>query len=111
MKPELKKIKIDCFIVPNKITERGIWFIDYPWDVMGEYYDKVGKSWTDENFILVDLHLDNQNNIVLKNSSIELQHNIDKRNKIKCYNALTQLFGSKFKWDKTQNGTMKLSLK
>ena len=109
LKKELKKIKVKLFVVKNKIYN-GIYFTDYPWDVVS---NKLGNNYdlNKVKFLIVPLKINYENEIVLDKGFVNIQHSgITHNTKKQVIELLKNMFGKKYKWSGKQKDTINIKL-
>ena len=107
LKKELKKVGVKLFIVKNKIYN-GIYFTDYPWDVVS---NKLGDYSEKEKFLIVVLKINYDNEIILDKGFVNIQHHgITYNTKKEVIKLLKNIFGKKYRWSEQQKDTIQLKL-
>jgi len=105
---EIKKLDIDVFIVPLPISSKGVYWIDYPWDVIRDKYEDRANF--DNSFIIIVLKIDEFNRLELFDNELNIQHNIHSKKYKKLDKFMKSTFKSKYKWDRLSEETINLKL-
>jgi hypothetical protein len=85
----------------------GIYFTDYPWDVVS---NKLGDYDEKEKFLIVVLKI-NYNEIFLDRGFVNIQHHgIIYNTKKQVIQILKNMFGKKYKWDGKQTSVISIKL-
>ena len=106
IKKNLSKISVKTYIFVNKkINDK--YFIDNAWDYVEK---KLGNDYLDSKFIIVVIKKDN-NNIVLDNGGVYIQHNNIKYNtKKELISIFKKYLNNKFIWNGNQNKSIFVKL-
>ena len=107
MKNEFEKNNIKFFVVPLPISRKGLFFIDYPWDVVR---DKLEDNYlTNNSFIIMVIEI-NADGTLHNNKIMCMQHYLSKDAKIDTKNILTKKFKNKLMWDGTEKQAICIKL-
>lgn len=103
---ELADNDIKLYIVPNPLTASGIYWADYPWDIVR---DEAGPDYLDTDFILFIVFL-RDGVFDLRDGTLRLQHNIHGRKKGIAHDIFDEHFEDRFEWNKSNRHTIDIQM-
>lgn len=96
MKNRFEKNDIKFFIVPLPRSDKGYFFVDYPWDVVRE---KLGNDYLDHEFVIMVIRM-NDDKTLYNDEKICMQHNLFNKDSIKkVMEMLKKEFKKKLVWN------------